>query len=386
MRRYSAMNRFKVKQMYDGIRAELKKETDKLNEMYSDFSVNMETRETQKNLVKDLEERFEGVKVQLAKLDDEAKEKINVPGNEKDRIINAKADLIRCVLRNEKPSVSTLATLGVNAKLGDDSSLGNGGKLLPSTMTNELLHEPFAKNPLRNLSTFTNITNLEVPKITFTLSDDSFIKDGETAKEIAASAETIVFERNKFKVFVEISETVLNGTDTNLVATVDNALASGLAKKEKTVAFSDTTTDTKSFYKKTASNYDIKEVKGKTMYETIISAVADLEDDYAENASVVMRRVDYYNMIKELANGNASLYLAQPEAILGVPVEFCELAKNPVVGDFRYSHFNYDLDMLYDRDKDVKTGMEQFVLTAWIDHKIKMKSAFRICTVSADLP
>lgn len=386
MRRYSAMNRFKVKQMYDGIRAELKKETDKLNEMYSDLSVNMETRETQKNLVKDLEERFEGVKAQLAKLDDEAKEKINVPGNEKDRIINAKADLIRCVMRNEKPSVSTLATLGVNAKLGDDSSLGNGGKLLPHTMTNELLHEPFAKNPLRNLSTFTNITNLEVPKITFTLSDDSFIKDGETAKEIAASAETIVFERNKFKVFVEISETVLNGTDTNLVATVDNALASGLAKKEKTVAFSETTTDTKSFYKKTASNYDIKEVKGKTMYETIISAVADLEDDYAENASVVMRRVDYYDMIKELANGNASLYLAQPEAILGVPVEFCELAKNPVVGDFRYSHFNYDLDMLYDRDKDVKTGMEQFVLTAWIDHKIKMKSAFRICTVSADLP
>lgn len=386
MRRYSAMNRFKVKQMYDGIRAELKKETDKLNEMYSDLSVNMETRETQKNLVKDLEERFEGVKAQLAKLDDEAKEKINVPGNEKDRIINAKADLIRCVMRNEKPSVSTLATLGVNAKLGDDSSLGNGGKLLPSTMTNELLHEPFAKNPLRNLSTFTNITNLEVPKITFTLSDEAFIKDGETAKEIAASAETIVFERNKFKVFVEISETVLNGTDTNLVATVDNALASGLAKKEKTVAFADTTTDTKSFYKKTASNYDIKEVKGKTMYETIISAVADLEDDYAENASVVMRRVDYYNMVKELANGNASLYLAQPEAILGVPVEFCELAKNPVVGDFRYSHFNYDLDMLYDRDKDVKTGMEQFVLTAWIDHKIKMKSAFRICTVSADLP
>ena len=380
------MNRFKVKQMYDGIRAELKKETDKLNEMYSDLSVNMETRETQKNLVKDLEERFEGVKAQLAKLDDEAKKKINIPGNEKDRIINAKADLIRCVLRNEKPSVSTLATLGVNAKLGDDSNLGNGGKLLPSTMTNELLHEPFAKNPLRNLSTFTNITNLEVPKITFTLSDDSFIKDGETAKEIAASAETIVFERNKFKVFVEISETVLNGTDTNLVATVDNALASGLAKKEKTVAFSETTTDTKSFYKKTASNYDIKEVKGKTMYETIISAVADLEDDYAENASVVMRRVDYYDMIKELANGNASLYLAQPEAILGVPVEFCELAKNPVVGDFRYSHFNYDLDMLYDRDKDVKTGMEQFVLTAWIDHKIKMKSAFRICTVSADLP
>lgn len=73
------MNRFKVKQMYDGIRSELKKETEKLNEMYTDLSISMETRETQKALVKDLEERFSGVKEQLAKLDEEAKEHLN-PG------------------------------------------------------------------------------------------------------------------------------------------------------------------------------------------------------------------------------------------------------------------------------------------------------------------
>lgn len=54
---------------------------------------------------------------------------------------------------------------------------------------------------------------------------------------------------------------------------------------------------------------------------------------------------------------------------------------NPIVGDFRYSHFNYDPNMIYDRDKDVKTGIELFVLTAWVDHKIKLKSAFRIAEV-----
>lgn len=37
--------------------------------------------------------------------------------------------------------------------------------------------------------------------------------------------------------------------------------------------------------------------------------------------------------------------------------------------------------MIYDRDKDVKTGIELFVLTAWVDHKIKLKSAFRIAEV-----
>lgn len=379
------MNRFKVKQMYDGIRAELKKETDKLNEMYSDLSVNMETRETQKNLVKDLEERFEGVKAQLAKLDDEAKEHLNSAGNEVDKVLNAKASLIRAVVRNERVSNEALSILGAKA-LTAESDGGEGGKLLPSTMTNELLHEPLAKNPLRAISTFTNITNLEVPKISFTLSDDGFIKDGETAKELESAADTITFGRNKFKVYSTISETVINGTNTNLVSTVEAALEAGLAKKEKIMAFAETTTDESSFYKKTSENYDIKEIKAKTMFEAIINAIADLEDDYSENVTIVMKKVDYYNMIKELANGNASLYLAQPEAILGAPVVFCDLATHPVVGDFRYSHYNYDLSMLYDRDKDVLTGMEQFVLTAWIDHKIKMKSAFRIVTVSADLP
>ena len=38
-----------------------------------------------------------------------------------------------------------------------------------------------------------------------------------------------------------------------------------------------------------------------------------------------------------LANGNAALYQAQPETILGAPVVFCDLATIPVIGDFGYS-------------------------------------------------
>ena len=76
-------------------------------------------------------------------------------------------------------------------------------------MTNELLHEPFVKNPLREVSTFTSVTNLEIPKVTFTLDDDDFIADTETAKELKAEGDVVTFGRNKFKVFVPISETVL---------------------------------------------------------------------------------------------------------------------------------------------------------------------------------
>lgn len=381
-------NRYQLEQMLNGVRQSLIEANDKLTNMYADSASSMGDRQAQATTVKDLEEREKGIKGQLDALDAEAAAKLEnqqrqepKESSKEEKIVNAKAGLIKATMANDK-----VGTEIYNA-LGDGSSLGNGDKILPSTMTNDLLYEPMATNPLREISTFTNITNLEVPKISFTLNDDEFIEDSATAKELAASTDTIVFDRNKFKVFCDITETVLNGTSTNLVSVVNAGLQSGLAKKEKKVAFDATASaTTMSFYHKTGSNYDIAKVEGETMLKAIMNALADLEDDYSANAKVVMKKVDYFNMISVLANGNATLYGAQPEQVLGVPVVFCDLATIPVVGDFAYSHFNYDLNMIYDRDKNVKTGLESFVLTAWIDHKIKMKSAFRLAVVKAVTP
>lgn len=377
------MNRFELEQMLAGVRATLTSATQKLGAMYGDTTSKMEDRNAQAITVKDLEEREQGIKAQIDQMDTDAKAKLdaqkkNLGDNTGDKVLNAKAELIRSVMTGKVPA------LEIKAALGDGTTLGNGDKILPTTMTNELLHEPLATNPLRKISAFTNITNLEVPKIAFTLSDDDFIEDGETAKELAASAETIVFDRNKFKVFCDVTETVLNGTNTNLVQVVNSGLESGLAKKEKKVAFAPIATATgMSFYKQTTpGTYDIAAVTGATMFSAIVAALADLEDDYAANATVVMKKSDYYAIITSLANNSTALYAAQPEQVIGAPVEFCDLATVPVVGDYRYSHFNYDLNMIYDRDKNVRTGLESFVLTAWIDHKIKMKSAFRLAVVT----
>ncbi|AZV59065.1 phage major capsid protein [Clostridium sp. AWRP] len=388
------MNRYQLEQTLDGVGQDLKASNEKLVKMYADSKTTIDARNEQKNNVKDLEERFNGLKAQIDDLDKQAKEKLktknNLDGDDdpKAKIIKAKASLVRAVMAHKPVSDDVKNALGgVRASLGDGTSLGDGGKLLPTTMTTELLTEPMAKNPLRGISTFTNITNLEVPKIIFTLSDDDFVQDGATAKELEASADTIVFARNKFKVFCDISETILNGTATNLVETVNNALESGLAKKEKKVAFEAAAPTDMSFYKKDAgSKYLIKEVQKDTLFKAVKAALADLEDDYSDNAKIVMRKSDYFDMIDTLANNNSTLYTAQPEQILGAPVIFCDLATIPVVGDFGYSHFNYDLNMLYDQDKNVKTGMESFVLTAWIDHKIKMYSAFRLATVKTVTP
>lgn len=373
------MNRFQIQQMLDGVRASLKNENDKLNAMYMDSKSTVDARNNQVALVKDLEEREKGIAAQLKKFDDEAVERLNAQklgSNPEDKILNAKAQLIRDTMAGKDVSKE------IRAALGDSSSLGNGGNILPSTLTTELLAEPVESNPLRAISTFTQITNLEVPKIDFTLDDDEFIEDGETAKEMKTSTSKITFGRNEFKVFADVTDTILLGTNTNLVETINKKLEGGLAKKEKKVAFEDVTPTEMSFYHKTASDYDIKAIEGEDLYTAITNALADLEDDYAANATIVMSRPDYNKMIKILANGSATLYSAQPQQVLGAPVVFCNLAKTPVIGDFRYSHFNYDLNMIYDRDKNVKTGMNSFVLTAWIDHKIKMKSAFRLAVVT----
>lgn len=287
---------------------------------------------------------------------------------------SAKASFIRSVARGD------IVSSDIRAALGDRNSTG-GERILPTTMTNELLHEPFVKNPLRDVSTFTSLTNLEIPKITFKLDNDDFILDTEVARELQAEGDVVKFGRNKFKVFVPISETILAATDTNLAQTVDQALQSGVASKERKVAFAMTPKvgeEHMSFY---STENGIKQIPGTDLFETITLAIADLHEDYRENAKIVMRYADYLNIIKTLANGNTTLYNAQPEQVLGKPVVFCDLAVNPIIGDFRYSHFNYDPQILYDRDKDVKTGVWDFVITAWFDHRIKLKSAFRIVKI-----
>ena len=381
-----AKNRFKIQQQLEGTRASLKEAVNKVDAAYADVTSTLEQRSALEEIVKDLKNRVEKYENDLKELDEEAAENfkrensihnLRKSGDEK---IEAKAELIRATMKKEKVNQRVLNVLG------EGSGNGNGENILPSTLLTELVSEPFATNPLRQLSTITNITNLELPKIAFTLDDDNFLtSNNETAKEMKLSASKIKFERKDFRVFADITDAILRGTNTNLVSYVENALRSGMAKKEKKIAFAEGTSNADtSFYNKTGSNYDIKAISKPTLYAAIKGALADLEDDYADRAQIVMRRSDYYDIIETLANGNATLYQAQPESVLGAPVTFCDLATVPVVGDFSYSHYNYDLDVTYESDKNIKTGVTSFVLTGYLDHKIKMKSAFRLALVQGE--
>lgn len=267
--------------------------------------------------------------------------------------------------------------------LGDDDSTTNGSKLLPVTIANDIIAEPTENNPLRDDELVTAVTNLERPRIDVTIDDDSFVNDQEVAKEIKLKGDSVKFGRNKTKLKVAISEAILNGTDTNLVEHVNSQLQAGLAKKEKTVAFAETPKsgeEEMSFY---STQNNIKKVSGSSLFDAITQAAGDIADAFQSDIKVYMTRPDYLKMIKELSNGAVSLFGKAPEEILGYPVRFTELAKKPVVGNFKYAQLNYEISSaLYEQWKDYDKGINNFQLTAWFDHKILLASAFRIAEVS----
>lgn len=381
-----ASNRWQLVSMRDGFADSLSEAKDKLTSLLSDSKSTTEQRAAQQNIVSDLTDRLVRVNAEIEAFDkaaeaaDKARHEQGI-GNaelpENVRITKGYAALIRATMNN--------TPIGADIKnaLLDDSTTTGGASFLPKTVSFQIITEPLVKNPLRDYGTYTAIANLEVPRLDFSIADDDFVEDGATAKEMKAKGSTVSFGRNKSKIYCEISETILGGADADLAAYVNRALTSGLAAKEKKAAFAATPKtgeDHMSFY---AESVGIKTITSNTLFSGIRQAIGDLEDDYLEHAAICMRRSDYLDIVDALANGNSSLYAAPPEAVLGIPAFFCDKAVKPIIGDFSYSHFNYFPDVIYDRDKDVKTGMNVFVITAWFDHQIKLSSAFRIVEVSS---
>lgn len=273
----------------------------------------------------------------------------------------------------------------------NNADQGSGSNLLPTQMSNDLIMEPTVVNPLRPFMTVTQITGLELPKLGFSVADDAFAaKDGETAKEMALDASgKITFGRNKMMLKAEVAETILRSTPINVEGAVNGGLQSAQAAKELKVIFATSPSAAEkhmSLYAKTDDAYDIKAVEGDTMLDAIINAFGDLEDAYQDNARCVMRRQDYFAMIRTLSNSSESLYGKKPEEVIGFPVTFCAKATVPVVGDIRFLHENFDMAPMYDTDKNVETGNRLFVLTHLYDIYPRLKSAFRLAVVTPAVP
>lgn len=380
---------------------QLEKETDKLTQMAPDANVPIDQIQAQKKLVAELEERFNLVKAEHDRVEAEQRAELEKKtpknaivgaGSDKERLIAAKAAFIRAAVLKQPVPQDALEVLAEGVPMqAIPADGGTGGEnFLPTNLSKELITEPFVENPLRGAIGMSNIKGLELPKIAFELDGDGdFINDTDTAEEINTTGDKVSFGRNKFKVKVRISDTVLHGSDIELVSYVENALRSGLAAKEKATAFADNDLSSDvnymSFYAENSSEETlIKAVEGANFYEAITNAIADLHESYRENARVCMRFADYVTMLSTLSNNSMALYNTPPERIIGKPTFFCDAADVPIIGDFRYYHLNYDGQPVYDSDKDVDKGEYIWVLTAWFDQKFKLYSAFRLAEVVAE--
>ena len=383
-------NRYLINQQLDGVRASLKEAVNKVEALYADPKSTVENRREAENVVKDLKERAAKYENDIREMDEEANRQLqmqnkkNVQGmSEKDRVTALKANIIRGMIKKESVS-DDLKALGGSYFLNalSTASTGQGGAaILPKTTASEAITEPKEINKLRNFVRISHESNLEIPKLTFSIADDAFIEDEATAKELKVNGSTVAFGRFKSKVFCDVSETMLLGSDINLVSEVDAGLDSAIQTKERKQLFGTALPENEkhmSFYEKVSSNYTIPAVTGETKYLAIKKAIADLHEDYRENAKIIMSYADYLDIIEALANGNATLFMAQPEQILGKPVIFVDAATIPIVGDLSYLQINYHPETISDSDKNVKTGINTFALTAWYDIQFRLRSAFRL--------
>ena len=382
-------NRYLINQQLDGVRASLKEAVNKVEALYADSKSTIEDRREAENVVRDLKERAAKYENDIREMDEEANRQLqnkkNVQGmSEKDKKIALKANVIRGMIKKESVSDDLKALGGsyfLNA-LSANTSTGQGGAdILPKTTAAEAIVEPKQVNKLRNYVRISHESNLEIPKLTFSIADDAFIEDEATAKELKVAGSTVAFGRFKSKVFCDVSETMLLGSDINLVSEVDAGLDSAIQTKERKQLFGTnlpTNEAHMSFYEKSGSAYTIPAVTAESKYLAIKKAIADLGEDYRENAHIIMTYADYLDIIEALANGNATLFMAQPEQILGKPVIFVDAATIPIVGDLSYLQINYHPETISDSDKNVKTGMNTFALTAWYDIQFRLRSAFRL--------
>ena len=382
-------NRYLINQQLDGVRASLKEAVNKVEALYADSKSTIEDRREAENVVRDLKERAAKYENDIREMDEEANRQLqnkkNTQGmSEKDKIVASKANVIRGMIKKESVADDLKALGGsyfLNA-LSTHPSTGQGGAaILPKTTASEAIVEPKKVNKLRDYIRISHESNLEIPKLTFSIADDAFIEDEATAKELKLNGSTVVFGRFKSKVYCDVSETMLLGSDINLVAEVDAGLDSAIQTKERKQLFGTALPSNEthmSFYEKNGGSYTIPAVTAETKYLAIKKAIADLGEDYRENAKIIMTFADYLDIIEALANGNATLYMAQPEQILGKPVIFCDAATIPVVGDLSYLQINYHPETISDSDKNVRTGINTFVLTAWYDIQFRLRSAFRL--------
>ncbi|PJI08314.1 MULTISPECIES: phage major capsid protein [Clostridium] len=245
-------------------------------------------------------------------------------------------------------------------------------KILPVEIEKDILMEPLENSLIKTYATVSSKVGLEVPIISIQLNGADYIEDKGVLQEIQATGNSVAFGRYRDYVGIAVSDTIYIGSRDYFVNTIENLLHTAVDAVELKNIFSLTpSVDHMSFYK-----CGITEKQGNNIYQALKAAVLDLPKAIRSNAKIVMNSSDYLTLVEQLASMGISNVPFKQEIIIE------ENCLSPVVGDLSYLHINYDGEVNYDVSKDTKTGIYYFTLDFYSDIQIKLKSAFRIASVS----
>ncbi|HJD00293.1 MAG TPA: phage major capsid protein [Candidatus Dwaynia gallinarum] len=246
---------------------------------------------------------------------------------------------------------------------------------------NELKEDLFKKDvsSLREIVTITNINNLVLPRISYKVEGVEY--KNEVEQELKTKGDRIHFTKNKFKVSVSIPNIVKEADNEWVITYLKDELKQALEHKEEYCIFKNTNSGEEHMNIYSSQNA-IKEIEGEDLFKAIKLALADLNDVYYKNATIVMHRAHYLKIIEELSNYNINFYNKQLEQIIGAKVVFCVFAEKPVVGDFSQLHINYEDDFLFENKCGLTDNFDNIIISGNFDIRVRLSSAFRIAKVN----
>ena len=167
------MDRQELKDLLDSLIDQVKTENESYKAMFGSADFTAEQRKAKYEDILKLTNQVNEVKAQIKEFDDAAASKMKgdptMENAKKNEIIAMNAEIVRAALDNRVADLSKFSNEAVegNFTIDGGNHMTRGDKLLPANMSNDLLYEPMAKNQFRELSKFTSIMNLELPKISF---------------------------------------------------------------------------------------------------------------------------------------------------------------------------------------------------------------------------
>lgn len=276
----------------------------------------------------------------------------------------------------------------IKKALAIDNATG-GDNFIPDVISSTIISERKSYNKLRELEEIlTSDGKYIYPLISYDSYDNSFVGDTEKAKEIQLKGGVVEFSGKKMKINFPVSETVVEKGDLDLATTIKKLATNAFTIKERDLALAavpEAGTEISNFYDKTVVN--IERVTGATMAEAIENARLELSEDDREFASLLWNEKDLKATVKALV-AESDYYINKTAAeIFGVKeVILTDKATKPIIGDFENAKYHYDGPIKFEAEKDILTGVYNFVFTASIDHKILLSSAFRIAEIEVVTP